>query len=94
LPVCRPRELVLPTETGKVIGLAGVRRSGKTFLFFDAIRREAEQGVDRRRIVYLMALGQMRWPEARGRLLYHEYAPGVERTFPTAEPAWRFLIGD
>ena len=53
LPVCRPRELVLPTETGKVIGLAGVRRSGKTFLFFDAIRRMAEQGVDRRRLVYL-----------------------------------------
>lgn len=53
LPVCRPRELVLPTETGKVIGLAGVRRSGKTFLFFDAIRRLAEQGVDRRRLVYL-----------------------------------------
>ena len=43
LPVCRPRELVLPTETGKVIGLAGVRRSGKTFLFFDAIRRLAGQ---------------------------------------------------
>ena len=53
LPVCRPRELVLPTETGKVIGLAGVRRSGKTFLFFDTIRRLAEQGVDRRRLVYL-----------------------------------------
>jgi len=53
LPVCRPRELVLPPETGKVIGLAGVRRSGKTFLFFDAIRRLAEQGVDRRRLVYL-----------------------------------------
>jgi len=53
LPVCRPRELVLPTEIGKVIGLAGVRRSGKTFMFFDAIRRLAEQGVDRRRLVYL-----------------------------------------
>ena len=76
LPVCRPRELVLPVETAKVIGLAGVRRSGKTFLFFDTIRRLAEQGVDRRRLVY------------------HEYAPGVEQTFPTAEPAWRFLIGD
>lgn len=53
LPACRPRELVLPTGTGKVIGLAGVRRSGKTFLFFDAIRRLVEQGVERRRIVYL-----------------------------------------
>jgi hypothetical protein len=39
-------------------------------------------------------LGQKRWPDARGRLLYHEYAPGVEQAFPIAEPAWRFLIGD
>jgi predicted AAA+ superfamily ATPase len=53
LPACHPRALALPTDTGKVIGLAGVRRSGKTFLFFDAIRRLAEQGVDRRRLVYL-----------------------------------------
>ncbi len=53
LPVSRPRERVLPMGTGKVVGLAGVRRSGKTFLFFDAIRRLTEQGVDRRRIVYL-----------------------------------------
>lgn len=53
LPVCRPRELVLPIGTGKVIALAGVRRSGKTFLFFDTIRRLTEQGIDRRRIVYL-----------------------------------------
>jgi predicted AAA+ superfamily ATPase len=53
LPVCRPREIVLPGGTGKVVGLAGVRRSGKTFLFFDTIRRLEEQGVDRSRIVYL-----------------------------------------
>ncbi|MEK7852269.1 MAG: AAA family ATPase, partial [Planctomycetota bacterium] len=53
LPACKPRELVLPTGTGKVVGLAGVRRSGKTFLFFDAIRRLATQGVERRQIVYL-----------------------------------------
>lgn len=53
LPVCKARELALPTGTGKVVGLAGVRRSGKTFLFFDAIQRLAEQGLDRRQIVYL-----------------------------------------
>lgn len=53
LPVCKARELVIPTGTGKVVGLAGVRRSGKTFLFFDTIQRLAAQGVDRRRIVYL-----------------------------------------
>jgi uncharacterized protein len=53
LPSCKPRELILPTGTGKVVGLAGVRRSGKTFLFFDAIQKLVAQGVDRRRIVYL-----------------------------------------
>ncbi len=53
LPVCKARELVLPAGTGKVVGLAGVRRSGKTFLFFDTIQRLAAKGVDRRRIVYL-----------------------------------------
>lgn len=53
LPVCKPRELILPTGTGKVIGLAGVRRSGKTFLFFDAIQKLVASGVSRRQIVYL-----------------------------------------
>jgi len=53
LPTCKARTLRLPTDTGKVVGLAGVRRSGKTFLFFDAIQRLAAKGVDRRRIVYL-----------------------------------------
>jgi hypothetical protein len=41
-----------------------------------------------------MAMGRSRWPKARGRLLYHEYTPGVEQALPGAEPAWRFLLGD
>jgi predicted AAA+ superfamily ATPase len=53
LPENRPRELSLPTDSGQVIGLCGVRRCGKTFLFFETIRRLLTQGVDRRRIVYL-----------------------------------------
>jgi predicted AAA+ superfamily ATPase len=53
LPASRSRQLVLPTASGKVIGLAGVRRCGKTFLFFDTMRRLLAQGVDRRRIVYM-----------------------------------------
>lgn len=53
LPACKPREIVLPIGTGKVVGLAGVRRSGKTFLFFDTIQRLTTQGVDRRKILYL-----------------------------------------
>lgn len=53
LPPARPRELRLPTESGKVIALVGVRRSGKTFLFLEAMRQLVQQGVDRRRILYL-----------------------------------------
>ena len=53
LPECRTRELSLPVDSGKVIGLCGVRRCGKTFLFFDTIHRLLAQGVDRRRIIYL-----------------------------------------
>jgi predicted AAA+ superfamily ATPase len=53
LPASHARELSLPTDSGKVIGLCGVRRCGKTFLFFDTIRRLVAAGVDRRRIVYL-----------------------------------------
>lgn len=53
LPACKARDLVLPTGSGKVVGLAGPRRSGKTFLFFSTIGQLAAQGVDRRRIVYL-----------------------------------------
>lgn len=53
LPRCRAREVVLPLGSGKVVGLAGVRRSGKTFLFFHTIQRLAEQGVARSRLIYL-----------------------------------------
>lgn len=53
LPGSRPRDLSLPTDSGKVIGLSGVRRCGKTFLFFDTMKRLVARGIDRRRIVYL-----------------------------------------
>jgi uncharacterized protein len=53
LPHCLARELALPIGSGKVIGLAGVRRSGKTFLFFQTIQRLVSQGVARSRLIYL-----------------------------------------
>jgi predicted AAA+ superfamily ATPase len=53
LPRSRPRELALPLNTGKVLGLAGIRRSGKTFLFFEAMQRLLAQGVARPRLIYL-----------------------------------------
>jgi len=53
LPKCRARELVLPVDSGKVIGLACVRRSGKTFLLFHKIQQLVEQGIGRPRLLYL-----------------------------------------
>jgi hypothetical protein len=53
LPECLPRQLILPSDSGKVIGLCGSRRCGKTFLFFETMRRLLTQGVDRRNIIYL-----------------------------------------
>lgn len=45
----------------------------------------------RKRESEAMALGRKLWPRSHGRLLFHEYAPGVEQQIPGAEPAWRFL---
>ena len=53
LPRTRPRELVLPAGTRKVVGLVGPRRAGKTFLFFEAMRKLVDRGVPRTHIVYL-----------------------------------------
>jgi predicted AAA+ superfamily ATPase len=53
LPQTIPREIKLPVGTGKVVGLAGVRRAGKTFLFFHAMRLLLESGVPRDRMLYL-----------------------------------------
>lgn len=53
LPQSFPREIKLPVGAGKVVGLAGVRRAGKTFLFFHAMRLLLESGVPRDRMLYL-----------------------------------------
>jgi predicted AAA+ superfamily ATPase len=53
LPRSRARGLELPLGTGKVIGLAGARRSGKTFLFFRTIHRLLEMGATRSQLIYL-----------------------------------------
>jgi len=53
LPPAVPRTLELPLESGKVVALVGIRRSGKTYLLYETIRRLEAKGVDRRQIVYL-----------------------------------------
>jgi predicted AAA+ superfamily ATPase len=53
LPQSVSREIDLPLGTGKVVGLAGVRRAGKTFLFFHAMRLLLEKGVSHEQMLYL-----------------------------------------
>jgi predicted AAA+ superfamily ATPase len=53
LPQSVAREVSLPLGTGKVVGLAGVRRAGKTFLFFHAMQALVGRGVPRDRMLYL-----------------------------------------
>lgn len=53
LVAVKKRSLELPFNSGKLITVSGVRRSGKTFLLLDAISRLLVQGVDISRIVYV-----------------------------------------
>lgn len=53
LPALTPRALTLPLDSRKVVTLVGIRRSGKTYLLYDTMRRLVAAGVDRRRILYL-----------------------------------------
>ena len=53
LPAVKKRSFELPFNSGKLITVSGVRRSGKTFLLLDAISRLLAQGVEISRIVYV-----------------------------------------
>lgn len=53
LPSILPREQQVPLDSGKVIVLVGIRRSGKTFLLLDVVRRLQAAGVDRRQVIQL-----------------------------------------
>lgn len=53
LPRAHPRALQLPLSSGKVVTLVGIRRSGKTYLLFETMRRLEAQGFDRRQQIYL-----------------------------------------
>ncbi len=65
LPQSVEREIKLPIGTGKVVGLAGVRRAGKTFLFFHAMRGLSERGVSRDRMLERSRHGGPCWGFSR-----------------------------
>jgi predicted AAA+ superfamily ATPase len=53
LPEIRPRALQVPLASGRVVVLTGIRRSGKTFLLYDALRRLLASGVNRGQVILL-----------------------------------------
>jgi len=52
IPKLWDRSLKIPTDSGKIITLAGVRRSGKTSYLFGLIRQLKAQGIPNERILY------------------------------------------
>ena len=47
------RDIELPLNTSKIISLTGIRRSGKTFLLLDTIKRLLKSKVDKSRIIHI-----------------------------------------
>lgn len=48
-----PRRMVLPVDSGIIISVVGVRRSGKTYLLFDTMKRLINAGIPKRNIIYI-----------------------------------------
>ena len=53
LPPTRPRALELPLNSNKVVLLRGIRRSGKTSLFYHTMQRLEAGGSAREQIVHV-----------------------------------------
>lgn len=52
-PATVPRELELRLDTSKITTLVGIRRSGKTYILYDTMRRLEARGIDRRQMIFL-----------------------------------------
>lgn len=53
LPELWPRTLEVPVDSGKIVTLTGVRRSGKTYHLFEVMKSLKERGVSANRILYI-----------------------------------------
>jgi predicted AAA+ superfamily ATPase len=53
LPAVLSRTMQLPVDSGKIIALTGIRRSGKTFLMYQTIHQLLQKGVPKENILYL-----------------------------------------
>ena len=67
-PLTRPRALELPLASGKVVLLRGIRRGGKTSLFYHTMRRLAAGGVAPQQMIYLNLEDDRLYPIRPGEL--------------------------
>jgi uncharacterized protein len=47
------RDMEIPVDTGKIVSISGIRRSGKTYLMFDVIKKLILKGTDTKKLVYI-----------------------------------------
>jgi uncharacterized protein len=47
------RDIAIPADTGKIIIVAGVRKSGKTTLFFQTIRNLQQKNIPKEQLIYI-----------------------------------------
>ncbi len=47
------RDIELPIDSGIIVTVIGVRRSGKTFLLYETIKKIIKQGIPKNRIIYI-----------------------------------------
>ncbi|MBI4654328.1 MAG: ATP-binding protein [Nitrospirae bacterium] len=52
-PESRKRDLTIPLNTGKVITLSGVRRSGKTYMLFETMKLLLSAGICKEKMLYI-----------------------------------------
>ena len=53
MPEIKERKLQIPFDTGKIISVIGVRRSGKTYILYDTIKKLLDKGIEKEKILYL-----------------------------------------
>ena len=104
LPATVARTLQLPLGTPKIVTLVGIRRSGKTYLLYETMRRLALQGVDRRQMVYVNFEDDRLLPIKPRELdlilrahneLYPEFAPAKKYLFfdeVQNAPRWEWYV--
>ncbi|MBI5490678.1 MAG: ATP-binding protein [Deltaproteobacteria bacterium] len=86
-----PRRVRLPALPGKADVVVGMRRSGKTWLLFDQMRRLLAEGLDRSRMLYLNFEDERLLPMTAGDLALVPEAYFRRHPENHDRPCWFFL---